>query len=195
MCNITARNLTAADTPLESLVEDLGTHALIFVLEGRKITGFVTPADLGSAAARTYFYLKLSALEVAAADYLRQRYPHQEDALSALSNGRRSKAQELVASLLADDAFIDIVASLSLQDLVSVLGKDEPFRARIRESGIGWDSLSHGLTGFRNDIMHPSRPFGGATRKGAQGLSKKLRGLTTLTEALISLRQLNVLLP
>ncbi len=63
--------LVAASAPFSQLLQVLGRSGLVFTVENG-ITGFVTPSDLERHAARTYFYLLISGIEMQLAALLQQ---------------------------------------------------------------------------------------------------------------------------
>jgi hypothetical protein len=161
--------LVASDVAISDLIRFLVEQPFLFMLQGRAITGLITAADLGRPAARTYFYLMLSQLEIAVADVVRATFLNQEDAVTLLSTGRKEKHAKLVGALKTQDEFIDDVAALSLMDLLSIIGRVPRLRVHF-ESERGLRALTRGVAGFRNDVMHPARQFGPATTLGVPKL-------------------------
>ena len=141
----------------------MSDEPFIFVLDSRGIVGFVTPADLGTVPVRTHFYLRLAHLESHLGNYLRASHADQLSAIALLSSNRRQAQASIARDLRSKDAFVDDIACLSLDDLVCLAGKDPAFREAVRRCGIGWTKAIKGLADFRNDVMHPARPFGDAT--------------------------------
>ena len=175
--------LVSADTPYSDLVQIAREQPFVFVVQGHEIDGFITPNDLGSAPARTHYYLLLAGLEMALAQLIRARYPDQRGAVEALGVGARQRHSKLVAELRKEDAFLDDVAAMSLMDLVNLASKDREFRDRASEGGRGWGWLTSGLVAFRDDVMHPVRDFTKATEDGLAKLSEFDERLSTLMEA------------
>jgi hypothetical protein len=112
--------MVSADTAISDAVRHLCDQPFLLVLQGRTVAGFVTPADLGSAAGLTHYYLLLAALEIALARLARATHPRREHAVKLLSERRRAKHAALVAELRATDDFIDDIAALSLVDLLGI---------------------------------------------------------------------------
>lgn len=144
---------------VDQLMERMRAEPFLFVLEEKGITGFITPADLGTVPVRTHFYLRLAHLESTLGSYLRVRYPEQRQAVALLPEGRRDAQAKLADELRSTDTFIDDLACLSLKDLLDIAGKDTAFRAAVAGSGVGWGRAAKGLANFRNDVMHPTRPL------------------------------------
>lgn len=105
-------------------MERLATEQFLFVLDDFIITGFVTPADPGSVAVRSHFYVRLAQLETALSQHLRERYLEQQEAVVLLNRARQAKQQQFAAELKAQDNFID--------DLVTNAGKDAAYREATR---------------------------------------------------------------
>jgi len=151
-------DLVAADTPFTALVEHMAHREFVLVLNEHEITGMVTRSDLGSAPARTHYYLRLASAEMHLARYVRVRYPDQSAAVRCLSAARRDAHRVLVESLSASNTYIDDVAALSFADLVDIAGMDDQFRDLAQgASGRGWRWQVDGLVNFRNNLMHPAR--------------------------------------
>ena len=172
--------LVSADTPVSELVRYIVDEPFLFVVQGRRVTGFVTPSDLGSAPARTHYYLLLAGLEMRLAALVRSRFPDQQRAVRQLSPGAQERHASLAEQLRSRDEFLDDVAALSLMDLVTIAGKLPDLRAEVAGSGRGWGWLTSGLVGFRNDVMHPVREFSKATERGMRELAEFDERLLTL---------------
>lgn len=143
-------------------MERLQTEPFLFVLEEEGITGFVTPADLGTVPVRTHFYLRLAHLESLLGNFLRDRYPAQEDAVGLLSPSRLAAYAKVADDLRSKGTFVDDLSCLSLMDLVNIAGKDKVFREATSEGDMTWRRATRGLSDFRNDVMHPTRTLAGA---------------------------------
>jgi CBS domain-containing protein len=178
-----SRMLVSSDTGLLDVASFLADQPFLFVVHGRTISGFVTPADMGAAPARTHFYLLLAGLEIRLAALVRATFADQSEAISLLPKGRREKHEQLAAVLRAEDEFLDDVAAVSLTDLVAIAGKIDSFRAAIAEAGVSWRQATRGLPLFRNDVMHPVRRFIKATREGMRDLADFDRHLSVLAWA------------
>jgi hypothetical protein len=147
----------------------LQEQPFLLVLEGRSISGLVTPVDLGRPAARTYFYLLLAQLEIALAEVVRRRFPEQNRAVALLNYRSRTRHAELVTELRRHDDFIDDVAALFLADLLVVVSRTPELGHHF--AGVGkWGDLIRGVGQFRNAVMHPVREFHEASREGLRKL-------------------------
>lgn len=185
-------SVISADVGLPDLLAFLQVEPVLFVLEGRSISGLVTPADLGRPASRTYFYLLLAQLEIALADLVRLSYPDQDRALSHLTPDRRTKITKLAEHLRGGDELIDTVATLSLTDLIRIVGSDPAQRATYVADGWSWRRLTNDLGEFRDDVMHPVRDFRTATPVGMGKLLVRARALQWLTQVTTQLLTLEL---
>ncbi|OMG54067.1 hypothetical protein BJN44_11020 [Tessaracoccus sp. ZS01] len=163
MAPLTAHLFVSGDTPLSTLMRRMSEEPFLFVLDDRGVIGFITPADLGTVPVRSHFYLRLAHLESQLGDYLRDRFSDQTMAIAQLSPSRREAQVRIAEDLRNKDTFVDDIACLSLDDLVCIVGKDPAFREATRQQGIGWRRATKGIADFRNDVMHPARPFGDST--------------------------------
>ena len=119
-------NVVSADASIGSLLEWIIEPGFLFVVDGRKVSGFITVSDFNKQAARAYLYVLLATLEMGLAEVVRRHYGPQQDAtLYHLPEGRRVA----VASRFADDQAAgeegDLVTYFDFSDLVTVIGKDE----------------------------------------------------------------------
>lgn len=188
---LTVGQLISADTPFMELARKLTEHDFLFVLAGSRISGFITTADLGSTPARSFCYLQLASVEMALSKYLRVRYPDQSAAISILSVGRQQAHSSLVAQLREGDRYIDEISACSLEDLLRIAGNDRLFRDCL-PANAGWQRLKSGLSDFRDDVMHPSRPFltpGGRTVTKLIEKIENLQVIAGTVEELLSASQ------
>lgn len=187
MSPVAHEDLVAGDTPFSALVELMSEREFVLVLNEHHIDGMVTRSDLGSAPARTHYYLRLASAEMHLARFVRTRYPDQRLAVDELEQGRRDAHRRLVESLRESDTYLDDVAALSFADLVKIAGKDEGFRTRATHaSGRGWRWLVDGIVNFRNDIMHPARDVTALPDFTVRNLVDAERRITALNEAALA---------
>lgn len=175
--------LISSDTSLRDLPAALRDEPFLFVLQGRRLTSFVTPADMGAAPARTYYYLLLSQLEILLADLVRRSFPDQSTALAELAADRRSHCEELLKELRARDEALDPVAAMGLVDLITIAKTIPRFAMAATRTGRSWNWLQSSVGDFRNDVMHPVRDFARATQSGMRSLAKFDERVRLLTDA------------
>lgn len=183
MRRLDAGLLVSADTPLTTLAASLADEPFLFVVQGRRISGFVTPADMGSAPARTHYYLMLAGLEMLLARVVRVTFSNQADAVGLLPAGRQAKLAELIEALRQEDEYLDDVAAMYLTDLLTLAKQIPSVRDRATSEGRTWNWLVHGLISFRNSVMHPVRDFTKATPSGMTDLADYDERLLTLMRA------------
>lgn len=168
--------LISADAGILDLARKLDEHNFVFVLSGSRISGFITVADLGSTLARSFCYLQLASVEMGLSKYLRYRFPHQADGIELLGDSRQKSHLLLVDKLKREGQYIDDFAACSLEDLLRIAGKDDIFRQALTQNR-GWQTVKSGLSDFRNDVMHPSRPIVG---EGIRSVSKFVEKIENL---------------
>lgn len=184
---LVAALLVSDHAGLSDVMRRMVDEPFLFTVDGTGVTGFLTPADLGSIPVRTHFYLRLAHLERTLGAHLRDRYPSQEDAIALLSQPRRDCAARIAADLRGKDKFVDHISCVSLDDLVQVTGKSAHFRERVARAGVGWRKATSGLADFRNDIMHPTRSFAGTAEARPAKLVRWEERLGALIEAATAL--------
>jgi hypothetical protein len=132
----------------------------LFVLGGRSVTGFVTPADLGKHPARTYFFLLLSDLEMGMARIVRERYGGGDAPVALLSPDRQQRVRNRHDELTQLDVEADYVSDLDFPDLLAVIGRTPELRGAFGYSSRNkWEAATGRLVGLRNHVMHPTRDF------------------------------------
>ncbi|HEX9352620.1 MAG TPA: CBS domain-containing protein, partial [Streptosporangiaceae bacterium] len=74
---ITIGTVITGDAPLAALMPCMVDAGFLYVVEGNKIAGIVTPHDLNKQPGHTYFYLLVTALELALAERIRGHFRDQ----------------------------------------------------------------------------------------------------------------------
>lgn len=150
------RSIISADTGFIETANRLLEDPFQFILEGSRLTGFVTAVDLGSPIGKSFIYLRVASVEMNFCKYLRSCFVDSADALLLLSQTRQEILSEFIARQKIDDEFIDCFAACNLADLLQIAGKQEGFKESLRSFG-SWTGLKRGLVALRNDVMHPDR--------------------------------------
>lgn len=138
-------------------VRILHTQPASLVADGEKIAGLVHRSDLNKHAARTYFYLWLSALEMGLARLVALRLPG-DSWIELLRKRAREKVLDKMECESRRNNSIAPIEYLNLSELVEIIEKNEPL---YRE--LGFDSRSKvkaevgRLVELRHTIMHPVR--------------------------------------
>jgi hypothetical protein len=141
-------------------------YPCLFVLDGRRISGFLTPSDLNKQPARLYFYLLIASLEMALAQSLRRwAGPEEDRILESLPPLARARVLEARSESRIDDVDADLIAFLSFSDILRAVGRNEEIRDPLgMRSARVWHDQTGGLTGVRNAVMHPARDLLSRTR-------------------------------
>jgi len=146
--------IVSGDAPFRDLLRWMD-RGFLFVLEGNRLTGFVTPSDANRQEARSYFYLLLSDVEVGLADLVRGHFNPVRSALAALSESCRTNVSGRMERDCQQNLDGDVVSYFLFSDLVKVIGKTEQIRLGFSRGQ--WDDLTGSLTNFRDWVMHPAR--------------------------------------
>ena len=108
--------LISADASLLSFVAEADRTPFCLVLQGRKITGLVTLSDLQKLPVRPMLFSLITCVELLLAEWLRQKYPNEQDWLAQLSEGRRKKVDEKWQGLQDNDMAIDRITTTEFGD-------------------------------------------------------------------------------
>jgi hypothetical protein len=162
---IDAEHVVSASAGVLEVLEALyGGGPLAFVVDGRAITGFVAVSDINKQPARTHFYLLLTNLEAALADWVRTAFPDVEDAVALLGDDAK-KVRGRFRRDQKNNVAVDLVTGMDLGHLLAIAGLSEVGQRRFSaESFGGWDAWVVTLTSLRNAVMHPMLTFLGPQR-------------------------------
>ena len=148
--------IVAADTPIHEVMDYIAKQRIVFVLDGRTITGFVTVWDFNKQPARMYYYLVLAGLEIVLADLVRWRYGRNQSNLLAHLGSRDS--EEVMDRVQRDGpaASGDLVSYLNFKHLLRIFEKDASLRREVGKFDPGtWRARTKPLGELRNEVMHP----------------------------------------
>ena len=138
-------------------VRILHTQPASLVADGKRVAGLVHRSDLNKHAARTYFYLWLSALEMGLARLVALRLPG-NSWIELLRKRVREKVLDKMECESRRNNSIAPIEYLNLSELVEIIEKNEPL---YRELGLNSRSKVKaelgGLVELRHTIMHPVR--------------------------------------
>jgi hypothetical protein len=178
---IRTEHLVSADAPVSSALAWLVEIPCLFVLDGRRITGFFLEADLNKQPARTYFYLLVASLEAGLAQALRGWVGADEARLLGVMPARmRNRVLKTRDEARRDDVDADLVAFLLFSDILRIVGAVAELRSWLGARGSRhWHKETGRLVGLRNSVMHPTRELVGRERSLTQliELDARLRGL------------------
>ena len=175
--------IVSADTPIAQLMEWISSRRILFVLDGRDITGFVTIWDFNKQPSRAYLYLILAGLEIALADLVRWRYGKDQGRVVGFLGGNDADAVlERVRSDQDADADADLVSYLNFKHLLRIFEKDRALRAELgKYSQEKWKSFTWPLGELRNEVMHPVSSFV-TSAKDMADLAEHAHGATQLVD-------------
>ena len=152
--------IVSGDTPIVDIMQWIHKQRIVFVLEGRDVTGFVTIWDFNKQPARAYYYLVLAGLEIALADMVRCRYGKNQSRLIGHLGSR--DADELMERVERDrgggsgGADHDLVSYLNFKHLLRIFEKDRALRGELgKYAPDRWKSYTRPLGDLRNEVMHP----------------------------------------
>jgi hypothetical protein len=150
---------------------------LTFVVDGHRVSGFVTPSDLNKHPARAHFYLLLADLEIALASLVREGFTDLNDAVDLLYPASQKVVRKRFAADRRHRVETDLVAGMDLSHLLRIVGLTAALRARLgADDQETWDRWTGGFRSLRNAVMHPTLEFLGPTR----GLADLVRAETTI---------------
>lgn len=157
------RWLITRDTKIPELLTlfvETGQKAFL-VLYCHDVVGLVTPADLNKLPARAYVYNLIGELELGLAALIRIEYGQDVSGiLKFLSEDRRSELVTLQANLSEGNADVDVLQSLYLSDLITIVEKDPTLRARLGlTSRKAAEKIFSGINDLRNQTMHLVSPL------------------------------------
>lgn len=181
-----ASMLISGEAKIGALIKRLQREPFLFVVEEDSIASLLTAADLGSVHVRTHFYAHLSHLEGLLSSFLRDRHRNQHDAIQKLKTSRRDSCISIAENLKNSDRFLDYFSCVSLQDLIDLAGEHADFKNAVREAGLGWNKVDRGFGGFRDAVMHSSRPLSGSEYAQPDHLLKMQTRIDALTQAVIA---------
>jgi hypothetical protein len=183
--------IVSGDTPIADVMEWIAEQRIVFVLEGREISGIVTIWDFNKQPARAYYYLVLAGLEIALADLVRWRYgKNQSNLIAHLGSRDTEDLNERMARARAGSGHGDLVSYLNFKHLLRVFEKDRALRAELGKlDGPKWTSMTKPLGELRNEVMHPVTTLVGSV-DDMVALTRDLQNAIKLVErAIIALRK------
>jgi hypothetical protein len=182
--------IVSGDTPISELMAYIADQRILFVLEGREISGLVSIWDFNKQPARAYYYLVLAGLEIALADLIRWRYGNKQSNLIAHLGSR--DVEELNQRMERDRSGVghaDIVSYLNFKHLLRIFERERALRMELGKFETNkWNSMTRPLGELRNEVMHPVTTLVGSV-DDMRALTKNLEVATNLVEkAIVALR-------
>ena len=129
---------------------------MTFVVDGHRVSGFVTPSDLNRHPARAHFYLLLADLEMALARLVRGHFADLDDALALLHPQSQGVVRARFAADVKNDVETDVVTGMDLSHLLRVVGLTAELRARLgAHDEETWHAWTGGLRSLRDAVDAP----------------------------------------
>jgi hypothetical protein len=184
-------SIVSGDTPISDLMEWIAKQRIVFVLEGREVTGIVTIWDFNKQPARAYYYLVLAGLEIALADLVRWRYgKNQSNLIAHLGSRDTEDLNERMSRDRAGSGHGDLVSYLNFKHLLRVFEKDRALRSELgKYDPAKWTSMTKPLGELRNEVMHPVTTLVGSV-EDMEALTRDIKNAIKLVEhAIVALRK------
>ncbi len=183
--------IVSGDTPISEIMEWIADQRILFVLEGREITGIISIWDFNKQPARAYYYLVLAGLEIALADLIRWKYgANQSNLIAHLGSRDVEDLNQRMQRSGVGSGHDDIVSYLDFKHLLRVFAKDRALRMELGKYETNkWNSMTRPLGELRNEVMHPVKTLVGSV-DDMRALTRDLANATTLVEkAILALRK------
>ncbi len=157
--------LATADAPLQEAIHWFVDSQFRLLLEGKEISGLVTPSDLNKQAGRTYFYLLLAELELGLAELIRRRYRNQNDVVRWIQPAHQSSVPKKYASARLANSEADLVSHMYFKDLLLIARSSTSIRRAISDvTPTDWERWAKELNDLRKETAHPVKPLYGPHR-------------------------------
>jgi len=153
-------DLVGEGASLADTIASLGINGRCFVRVLNGVSAIVTLADLEKPPVRMYLFGMITILEMLIGREIRVRFPDGAW-LAHLSEGRRAKAEELLAERHRRNQQVDLLDCLQFSDKAQVLVKDPRSRR-----DLGYESRKSGLQAakeletLRNNLAHTQEIIG-----------------------------------
>jgi hypothetical protein len=183
--------IVSGDTPIADLMGWIARQRIVFVLEGREVTGIVTIWDFNKQTARAYYYLVLAGLEIALADLIRWRYgKNQSNLIAHLGSRDTQELNERMERDRSGSGHGDLVSYLDFKHLLRVFERDRSLRAELGTyDRAKWNSMTKPLGELRNEVMHPVKTLVGSV-EDMEALARDINHAIELVEqAIVALRK------
>lgn len=176
--------LISAEASLLSFVAEADQTPYCLVLRRRRIEGIVTLSDLQKLAVRPVLFSLITCVELLLAQWLRQKYPNEQDWLTRLSNGRRKKVEDKYEELSKKDMAIDRITATDFCDKRDAVLKLGAFGSEKNEREKQLDQIEK----LRNAVAHAGEyaSTSGAAKWVAQTVRSALNIIEFLEESLES---------
>lgn len=139
---------------LISLFDSIPDHVYL-VSHSDSIVGLVAPADLNKLAARASVYLLVASFEMRLTDLIKRTIGEDEQAFSSiLSSDRLAKIEQQRREARKDDLELGLIHYLFLEDLVTIVAKNEQLRTIFGFNSRGETEKQLSFKSVRNPVSH-----------------------------------------
>lgn len=151
--------IVSASSPMRELLRWLSSDPWLLTVDGRDISGVVTPSDLNRQASRTYLYMLVVDLELTLAAAIRDHFEDQAVAMELVGNTARVEIEKLATEARNSNLDPDLVSFMNLSNLLHIAGKIPPIREDMfgYETRNQWKKDTGAFIEIRHDVMHPVR--------------------------------------
>jgi len=181
---LTEEWMLAHSTPIREVIRLFSTtdaKPAYLVVNGARVDGIISPADLNKVACRTYLFTLIGELEYWLGKLIRRRFSKEEEAIELLSSDRQAALRDEHQRMQGKGMDIEYIDILSLADIVNIVAKDETLRERLGyQSRKQVEKDLNGLVHLRNDVAHPVRKM--SFLSCTDDILQKLERIETLLE-------------
>lgn len=181
---LTEEWMLAHSTPIREVIRlfsESSAKPAYLVVNGARVDGIVSRADLNKVACRTYLFTLIGELEYWLSKLIRRHFRGvpEEKVIELLPDKGQATLRSERQRLQNDSADIGYIDILSFADIVNIVAKDETLREQL-----GYQSRNqvekdlNGLVRLRNDVAHPVRKMGFLS--GTNDTSQRLERVETL---------------
>jgi hypothetical protein len=180
---LTEEWMLAHSTPIREVIRLFSTtdaKPAYLVVNGARVDGIISPADLNKVACRTYLFTLIGELEYWLGKLIR-RHLSEGEVITLLSSDRQAALDDERQRMQGKGMDIGYIDILSLADIVNIVAKDETLRERLGyQSRKQVEKDLNGLVHLRNDVAHPVRKM--SFLSCTDGILQKLERIETLLE-------------
>ena len=163
---LTEEWMLAHSTPIREVIRLFSKPSAkpaYLVVNGARVDGIVSRADLNKVACRTYIFTMIGELEYWLGKLIRRHFrgAPEEKVIELLSDKRQGALRSEYQRLQNDGVDIGYIDILSFADIVNIVAKDKTLRMQL-----GYQSRNqvegdlNALVHLRNDVAHPVRKMG-----------------------------------
>jgi hypothetical protein len=181
---LTEEWMLAHSTPIREVIRLFSTmdaKPAYLVVNGARVDGIVSPADLNKVACRTYLFTLIGELEYWLGKLVRRRFSKEEEAIELLSSDRQAALRDEHQRMQGKGMDIGYIGILSLADIVNIVAEDKTLREQLKyKSKSQVKKHLNGFVHLRNDVAHPVRKM--SFLSCTDDILQKLERIETLLE-------------